>query len=568
MSSSSPSPRVEHGPPQRPRAVVEALVRRAYAPKASLDQLLAALFPAFAEHVEAVSGQLWLRDAGTLVLGRNGHAFTLDWHQHAAPLADTEPTARGGGFDDAVRAAEWRAEPGYREGLPTASGQPRETVVPIAYAERPIGELRLVGGGDEASLRALASEFARVCAHFERRYHTQRWATQHLGQGLLLVGLHPSVVAIDDFVEKAAATSIPVLIEGEFGTEKTLTAAALHACGPRSRRGRFVEILFASSAGGENPTNLAEAVAEARGGTLFLHGVDEMPLPAQRLLLQEIHAARRLGEDDAARPRLVASTTMDLRAMAEGGRFSKALLAELDFLSLTLPPLRSRVEDIPAQLQHTLEKYGWRAADKASPALVEACRRHGWTDNLVELERTLTRLSVMTGSRPVERGDLLDHAPQVLGLGPDRGNAPPSRSAAPITTVDQWARHLAAGTVADADLERLHEGLQRAVQFVGAHSKEQITLSQLARHARVSSSHLSFLFRSALGTTFKELLGRVRIERARRQLVEEPRTRITEVCLEAGFLDLSHFEKLFRRVIGESPRQYRRRVLGHDRRDG
>jgi DNA-binding NtrC family response regulator len=448
------------------------------------------------------------------------------------------------------------------------SDRTRETVVPIVYAEQTIGELRFACAGEEAVLRPLLVEFARVCAHFERRYLTRRWALQHLGQALLLVGLHPTITAVDDFVEKAAATSIPVLITGEFGTEKTLTAAALHACGPRSRRGRFVEVLCAAPFGAEAPASLAEAVGQAKGGTLYLHSVDEMPLSAQRQLLQEIHSIRRLGDDEGARPRLVASTTADLRTMADAGRFSKALLAELDFLTLTLPPLRARVEDVPAQVHWTLEKYGWRALEKASPALVEACRRHTWPDNLVELERTLTRLAVMTGPRAIERGDLLDHASHVLGFSADRADTTHARHpVVPLTTVDQWARHLAAGTVPDEELDRLHEGLHRAVRFIADHSKEQITLAQLARHARVSASHLSFLFRSLMGTTFKELLGRVRIERARRQLVEEPRTRITEVCLESGFLDLSHFEKLFRRVIGESPRQYRRRVLGHDRRE-
>lgn len=211
-------PRVEHGP-QRPRAVVEGLVRRAYAPRSSLDQVLSGIVPTLAQHVGAVSGQLWLRDSGTLALGRNGHAFTIDWHEHAASLGSADDPVRPT-FDDAVRAAEWRAEPSYREGLPVAAGsdRTRETVVPIVYAEQTIGELRFACAGEEAVLRPLLVEFARVCAHFERRYLTRRWALQHLGQALLLVGLHPTITAVDDFVEKAAATSIPVLITGEFGT--------------------------------------------------------------------------------------------------------------------------------------------------------------------------------------------------------------------------------------------------------------------------------------------------------------------------------------------------------------
>jgi transcriptional regulator GlxA family with amidase domain len=82
-------------------------------------------------------------------------------------------------------------------------------------------------------------------------------------------------------------------------------------------------------------------------------------------------------------------------------------------------------------------------------------------------------------------------------------------------------------------------------------------MDQLAGRAHVSASHLRFLFRDSLGMSFKLFLQRVRIAHARRLILAQPRHRISDVALNVGFNDASHFQKCFREIIGQSPRDLR-----------
>ena len=96
---------------------------------------------------------------------------------------------------------------------------------------------------------------------------------------------------------------------------------------------------------------------------------------------------------------------------------------------------------------------------------------------------------------------------------------------------------------------------------MGRHYAESISLGQLAHISAVSPSHLSFLFRTSLGTSFKSLLQGIRVEMAKACIRNGGPQRITEVAQRVGFADLSHFEKSFRRLGGQSPREYRRAAL-------
>lgn len=108
---------------------------------------------------------------------------------------------------------------------------------------------------------------------------------------------------------------------------------------------------------------------------------------------------------------------------------------------------------------------------------------------------------------------------------------------------------------------KLHPNLQKALAYLSENFSEQVSLGQLAKHACISPSHLAYLFKSAFGVSFKPFLGKVRIEKAKQLLVEEAPVRITNVALDVGFMDLSHFEKLFKRIVGMNAREYRRRSL-------
>ncbi|KAG1240828.1 hypothetical protein G6F68_017281 [Rhizopus microsporus] len=173
------------------------------------------------------------------------------------------------------------------------------------------------------------------------------------------------------------------------------------------------------------------------------------------------------------------------------------------------------------------------------------------------MERVVVRLAVMTGGRSIRREDLLRHAPGLM-LGEAAVDAERPLPEGETLQAVGAAAQAAASTAPAPSHDGLHDGLKRALAYLKDHAAEPVTLGDLARQAHVSQSHLGFLFRSELGTTFKLLLQQQRIEHAKQLLRGGQRLRITDVALQVGFGDLSHFEKSFRRLVGVSPRSYRR----------
>jgi DNA-binding NtrC family response regulator len=499
-------------------------VHSAHPPSLRLGHLLGARLGSLADQAGLSSVSLWLHDAGTLALSRVDGSVRVEWLHAAVPAAGQQ-------------------------------------VLPVRYGEASLGELHLAWPRDAARAPAgdgLCEAAARQCALLVKRYELQRWAMQRLGRPVLLVGQCPALLALDGFVEKAARCALPVLLAGEFGTEKAALAVAIHGAGPR-RDGPFVEVRCADPEGSP-----AQWFAAARGGTLFLDGIDDLALQWQRQLPQ--HLPSRLGQWPAGsqvqEPRIIAAATADLRERAAAGRFSQALLAELDFLRATLPPLRERGDDIEHLVAVALERQGHGVAHKRSDELMAVCRAYAWPENLFELERVIARLAVMTDGHPIRHADVARHAPWLVAQAPcvpvpTRVPAPePPAPAGP----EHWARCALHRNA--AALAALHPGVRRALAYLVEHYAEPVALGQLAQHAHVSPSHLSYLFRSTLHTTFKPMLQRIRVEKAKEMLVAAGRRRITEVAWSAGFADLSHFEKSFRRIVGQSPSEFRRGAAG------
>lgn len=519
-------------------------------PAQSLPHVLDALLRELTESADLAAAAVHLRDGGALMVRRNNRGASSEW--------------RGDGRippDDLLRGADRRGRAVAAPVRPTPVG----AVLPLSYAGEPIGELRL--GWRRASDRKRAKlarlqSFADQCAAVVKRYHVQAWAAQRLGGPLLLIGLSRALREVEGQLERAAGCSLPVLLSGEFGTEKPQFAAAIHFGGPR-RDGPFVQVNCAEPAG--LPSQWFE---KARGGSLFFNGVDELPLNLQNQL--PLHMPSGLGQwlpmSVSPDVRLIASTTRDLRAFTEDGGFSRKLLAELDVLSIRVPPLRERSSDIGVLAAAALRRRGFEVEEKHSDAFIAALQAYSWPENLSELERVVVRLAVMTDEGPIMKEDILRHAPWIARA-PAPAAGEPSPPAHPDAEgLDRWALAALAGD--EASLSELHPALRKALLFLGEKYADPLSIPYLARQAHVSESHLSFLFRSALETSFKRLLLRIRILKAMELLASEGRRQVTDVAMSVGFADLSHFEKSFRRIAGRSPREYRRAYHGNGHGNG
>src|ERR1700740_1553179 len=217
--------------------------------------------------------------------------------------------------------------------------------------------------------------------------------------------------------QKAAASSIPVLIEGESGVGKELFARAIHGSSERKAK-PFVAVNC-----GAIPDNLVESIlfghekgaftgaterhmgkfVEAHGGTLFLDEVGELPLSAQVKLLRALQE----GTDEAVggrKPvkvdvRIISATNRKLLDLVKAGQFREDLFYRLHVLPLTIPPLRARREDVPHLLRHFLARFAAeenRGITGISGEAMALLSQLEWPGNIRQLENAVYRAVVMS----------------------------------------------------------------------------------------------------------------------------------------------------------------------------
>lgn len=258
-----------------------------------------------------------------------------------------------------------------------------------------------------------------------------------------IVGKGPAMRRVFEVVARVADTDAPVLLLGETGTGKGLLAATLHARSGR-HRGPFVAVncaalpealleseLFGHVRGAFTgaTSNRAGLFAEAQGGTLLLDEVGELPLALQAKLLHVLERGRvrpvggsKELEIDA---RLLAATHRDLRARVREGTFREDLLYRLDVVSLTLPPLRARPEDLPELFEHFLQSARARYAHSPVRTLTRealaAALRYAWPGNVRELAHAAERLVLLGAEAAVSAEELQAALPRE-----DAASAPPA----------------------------------------------------------------------------------------------------------------------------------------------
>lgn len=271
-------------------------------------------------------------------------------------------------------------------------------------------------------------------------------------------GTSPAVRALAAEAGRAAASSQPVLIQGEPGVGKGVLARWVHDHGPRaggpftavSCAGVPPEILEAELFGHEPGharaarTPRAGLLEASAGGTLFLDDLGELDLALQGkvLALLEHQRFRRKGgiEDRRADVRVIAATHRDLPARVEAHAFRAELLSSVGALSLAVPPLRERPEDIPHLVSSILAVLPTRSRGiSLAPATVTALQAARWPGNVRELRNTLERAVLRHQDRELSPADLeLGRAPEAPA--PARPvhapAAPPAAAFAPTTLRD------------------------------------------------------------------------------------------------------------------------------------
>jgi two-component system C4-dicarboxylate transport response regulator DctD len=233
-----------------------------------------------------------------------------------------------------------------------------------------------------------------------------------------LLGNSPGMSRVRELVAELADTDVDVLVHGETGTGKERVARGLHESG-RRRQGNFVAIncaalpesVFESEMFGVEPgaytgatRSRAGKIEHAHGGTLFLDEIEGMPLALQAKLLRVLQerVVERLGSNRLIQVdcRIVAATKVDLAAESRAGRFRADLYYRLNVVTLSLPPLRERREDIPllfhAFCLQAAERYR-RPPPQVTPQVTDWLLSGDWSGNVRELQHAAERFVLGLG---------------------------------------------------------------------------------------------------------------------------------------------------------------------------
>lgn len=263
------------------------------------------------------------------------------------------------------------------------------------------------------------------------------------------IGTSARMSAVLETVERVAQTDVTALIYGESGTGKELIAKGLHFNSARKDKpfiavncAAIPEALIESELFGHKRGSFTGAIAdvkgkfeEATGGTLFLDEISQMPLALQPKLLRVLQESEitRLGESQPRQvdARIIAATNRDLVTMIEDKSFREDLYFRLAVITIELPPLRERREDIPLLIDYFLaraiERYN-RQDLRASREVFAALSAYSFPGNVRELENTIERMVVLARGNtltvedlPAQIRNLSNHAANVLLNMPPEG---------------------------------------------------------------------------------------------------------------------------------------------------
>lgn len=229
----------------------------------------------------------------------------------------------------------------------------------------------------------------------KRRVPKVAAAVREQVEDLPLVGRTPSMQALYRLVAKVMNTDIPVLISGESGTGKSLLARAIHDFSDR-RTLPFVVAQAADLQGVEGPASL---IARARGGSVVFDEVGDYDDDTQARVVRLLDM---LGDKA---PRVMATSQVDLASRMEAGGFRQDLYFRLGGVTLHVPALRERVEDIPLLAEHFLGRgeRDFGSLRRFSAEARELIRSHSWPGNVRQLENTIRRLLVTASDAEISK---------------------------------------------------------------------------------------------------------------------------------------------------------------------
>ena len=379
---------------------------------------------------------LWDRDQHEMVarpaLGVPGGALRLP-----------EKTGIVGGVlqtGQTVRVDDAYAEPRFSRKVDEASGYKTRNLmcVPLVGADRQIlGVFEVINkldgsftADDEELLSDLSAQVAVALQNTREReslLRSNKQLTEQATKGVAIIGDSPAISALRSTVKRLAGTDLPVLILGESGTGKEVVARALHYQGNRASQpfiavncAALAESLLESELFGHEKGAFTDArdmrrgqFETAEGGTIFLDEIGDMSLGGQAKLLRvlEQKVITRVGGSQTIpiNVRVIAATNAKLAEAVRTKKFREDLYFRLNVVTLDLPPLRDRPDDVIPLAEHFLGGFAIQSRRPKLQLSADAKRRlqmHGWPGNVRELRNLMERVAFLAPNDKIEVDDL------------------------------------------------------------------------------------------------------------------------------------------------------------------
>jgi two-component system response regulator HydG len=397
-------------------------------------------------------GKIFEREGWRVALAASGPAALEALRRERPSVVVTDLMMPGMTGEELLRAVQAVA-PGVEVVLMTAYGTVESAVAAMKqgaydFITKPVKR--------HAIVKTVRQALERASLVAENRALRARLSELAPGESGGLLGEAPAFRATLETLRQAAPTSATVLLGGESGTGKELAARLVHDLSPRAR-GPFVPIncaaipegLLESELFGHERGAFTGAVARkegrferARGGTLFLDEIGELPISLQVKLLRFLQdgVLERVGGTESLRVdvRVVAATNRDLGAEVRQGRFREDLFYRLDVVSVRLPPLRDRREDVPllamAFLRREAEKHGKPRVAGFTAAAMAALEAYPWPGNVRELLHAVERAVILCPGEAVDVSDLPEALRGRAGAPAERAAPGPAALVVPLGT--------------------------------------------------------------------------------------------------------------------------------------
>jgi len=299
-----------------------------------------------------------------------------------------------------------------------------------------------VVGGSAARFIWQCIEARKQTESLEERYQLALRELEARAENEFIVGNNPKMKEISELIAKVAPTPTTVLIRGESGTGKELVARAIHRHSSLNQQPLVTlnctalsPALLESELFGYRRGAFTGAYADrkglfekADGGTMFLDEIGDMSLEVQAKLLRTLQTGeiRAVGDMRTKKVsvRIIGATNQDLEKAIRAATFREDLFYRINTFTITLPPLRERIEDIPFLAEFFLQRARAKVnkrVDSIAPRALTLLRNYTWPGNLRELENIIERAVVLTSSPAIEAEHLPLHVQDGIVLKPQVG---------------------------------------------------------------------------------------------------------------------------------------------------